>query len=139
MLLARTVTPEPMRPGWTEALKMAHSGLPYERLLSIDERLEHAAARPVIVPDTIVCDHGSVFISRNFRDSCRHLGITFQPAHLASGAEKPHIERAFGALGQMFCQFVSATWARTQTGAAAASRGSRCGRCWSCRNCLLNG
>jgi hypothetical protein len=36
-----------------------------------------------------VCDHGSVFISRNFRDSCRHLGITFQPVHLASGAEKP--------------------------------------------------
>ena len=107
VLLARTVTPEPMRPGWTTALKMAHSVLPYERLLSVDERLEHAAARPVIVPDTIVCDHGSVFISRNFRASCRHLGITFQPAHLASGAEKPHIERAFGTLGQLFCQFVS--------------------------------
>lgn len=107
VLLARTVTPEPMRPGWPEALKMAHSVLPYKRLLSVDERLEHAAARPVIVPDTIVCDHGSVFISRNFRDSCRHLGITFQPAHLASGAEKPHIERAFAALGQLFCQFVS--------------------------------
>ena len=29
---------------------MAHSVLPYERLLAIDERLEHAAARPVIVP-----------------------------------------------------------------------------------------
>jgi hypothetical protein len=107
VLLARTVTPEPMRPGWPEALKMAHSVLPYERLLPVDERLEHAAARPVIVPDTIVCDHGSVFISRNFRDSCRHLGITFQPVHLASGAEKPHIERAFGALGQLFCQFVA--------------------------------
>jgi putative transposase len=77
VLLARTLTPEPMRPGWPGALKMAHSVLPYERLLSLDERLEHAAARPVIVPDTIVCDHGSVFISRNFRDSCRHLGITF--------------------------------------------------------------
>jgi putative transposase len=107
VLLARTVTPEPMRPGWAEALTMAHSVLPYERLLSVDERLAHAAARPVMVPDTIVCDHGSVFISRNFRDSCRHLGVTFQPAHLASGAEKPHIERAFGALGQLFCQFVA--------------------------------
>jgi hypothetical protein len=48
-----------------------------------------------------------VFISRNFRDSCRHLGITFQPVHLASGAEKPHIERVFAALGQLFCQFVA--------------------------------
>ena len=94
VLLARGLTPEPMRPGWARALAMAHSVLPHDRLLSIDERLEHAAAKPVIIPDTIVIDHGSVFISGNFRASCRHLGINIQPAHLASGAEKPHIERA---------------------------------------------
>src|SRR6266567_4417995 len=57
----RALTPEPARPGWPEALKMAHSALPYERLLDIDARLEHAAARPVIVPDTIVIDHGTMF------------------------------------------------------------------------------
>ena len=57
VLLARALTPEPARPGWPEALKMAHSVLPYERLLDIDARLEHAAARPVIVPDTIVIDY----------------------------------------------------------------------------------
>jgi hypothetical protein len=107
VLLARSLTPEPMRPGWSQALTMAHSVLPYERLLSVDERLEHAAAKPVIIPDTIVIDHGSVFISANFRASCRHLGITIQPAHLASGAEKPHIERYFNSVGSLFCQFVS--------------------------------
>jgi hypothetical protein len=107
VLLARSLTPEPMRPGWADALRMAHSVLPYERLLSVDERLEHAAAKPVIVPDTIVIDHGSVFISANFRASCRHLGITIQPAHLASGAEKPHIERYFNSVGSLFSQFVS--------------------------------
>jgi len=57
VLLARTLTPEPMRPGWADALRMSHSALPYERLLDIDARLEHAAARPVIVPDTIVIDY----------------------------------------------------------------------------------
>jgi hypothetical protein len=36
---------------------MSRSALPYDRLLAIDERLEHAAARPVIVPDTIVIDY----------------------------------------------------------------------------------
>ncbi|MQA64240.1 MAG: DDE-type integrase/transposase/recombinase [Actinophytocola sp.] len=107
VLLARSLTPEPMRPGWVEALSMARSVLPYDRLLSIDERLEHAAAKPVIIPDTIVIDHGSVFVSNNFRASCRHLGINIQPAHLASGAEKPHIERYFGSVGSLFCQFVS--------------------------------
>ena len=86
---------------------MAHSVLPYERLLDIDARLEHAAARPVIVPDTIVIDHGSVFVSAAFRSACRHLGISIQPAHLGSGAEKGHIERYFGSVASLFCQFAS--------------------------------
>jgi transposase InsO family protein len=107
VLLARALTPEPMRPGWPEALKMAHSVLPYERLLDIDTRLERAAARPVIVPDTIVIDHGSVFVSAAFRSACRHLGISIQPAHLGSGSEKGHIERYFGSVGSLFCQFAS--------------------------------
>jgi hypothetical protein len=105
VLLARALTPEPMRPGWPASLAMAHSVLPYDRLLGIDERLRHAAARPVIVPDTIVIDHGSVFVSDNFRASCRHLGISIQPAHLATGSDKPHIEKMFSSLGTLFCQF----------------------------------
>ena len=107
VLLARALTPEPVRPGWPDALKMAWSALPYERLLAIDERLENAAARPVIVPDTIVIDHGAVFISAAFRSACRHLGISIQPAHLGSGAEKGHIERHFGTVASLFSQFAS--------------------------------
>ena len=107
VLLARALTPEPVRPGWSDALKMAHSVLPYERLLSVDARLEHAAARPVIVPDTIVIDHGSVFVSAAFRSACRHLGSSIQPAHLGSGSEKGHIERYFGSVASLFCQFAS--------------------------------
>ncbi len=50
LLLARTLTPEPMRPGWAEALAMSRSVLPHRRMLALDQRLEHAAARPVIAP-----------------------------------------------------------------------------------------
>src|SRR6266571_3849500 len=107
VLLARALTPEPMRPGWPASLAMAHSALPYERLLSVDERLRHAAARPVIAPDTIVIDHGSVFVSANFRSACRHLGISIQPAHLATGSDKPHIEKMFSSLSTLFCQFAA--------------------------------
>ena len=39
---------------------MSRSVLPYQRLLTIDERLEHAAARPVIIPETIVFDRKGV-------------------------------------------------------------------------------
>lgn len=82
VLPARTVTPEPMRPGWKDALSMSRSVLPHCRLVALDERLEHAAARPVIVPEVIVCDHGSVFISRNFRSSCRSEGLSPAPIKL---------------------------------------------------------
>ena len=107
VLLARTVTPEPMRPGWADALAMSRSALPWQRLLDIDARMEHAAARPVIIPETIVVDLGKVFVSRNFRASCNFLGINFQPVHGASGWEKGHIERTLGSVGTLFAQFVA--------------------------------
>ena len=34
VLLARTLTPEPMRPGWPDALRMSASALPYRRMLA---------------------------------------------------------------------------------------------------------
>lgn len=86
---------------------MSRSVLPHRRLVSIDERLEHAAARPVIIPETIVVDQGSVFISRNFRSSCAWLGINFQPTHPGSPAEKPHVEKRMSSVGTLFAQFVS--------------------------------
>ncbi|NRQ40480.1 DDE-type integrase/transposase/recombinase [Nonomuraea sp. NN258] len=107
LLLAKTVTPEPMRPGWTEALRMSRSVLPHQRLLTLDERLAGAAAKPVIVPEVIVCDHGKAFISQNFRSACRMLGIDFQPAHEGTPTDKPHIERTLGSVASMFAQFVS--------------------------------
>jgi hypothetical protein len=58
LLLARMLVPEPMRPGWSAALRMSASRLPHARLVDADTRMELAAAKPVIVPDTIVIDHG---------------------------------------------------------------------------------
>ena len=128
VLLARTVTPEPMRPGWADALAMSRSALPYQRLLDIDARMEHAAARPVIIPETIVVDHGKVFISRNFRASCNFLGINFQPVHEGSGWEKGHIERMLGSVASLFAQFVAG-----YTGFSVERRGHRVERqaAWS--------
>ena len=113
VLLARTVTPELMRPGWVEALRMSRSVLPHRRLLELDERLAHAAARPVIVPEMIVCDHGKAFISRNFLSSCRFLQIDLQPAHKGSGFEKGHIEKMLGSVATLFAQFLPGYTGRT--------------------------
>lgn len=63
MLLAQMVVPAAMRPGWDAALSMQRSVIPYERLIALDARLEQAAARPVIMPETVVVDQGRVYIS----------------------------------------------------------------------------
>lgn len=106
VLLARAVTPELMRPGWADALRMSRSVLPHLRMLDLDERLEHAAAKPVIVPETIVCDHGRAYISRNFQSSCRFLEIDFQPTHKGSPFEKGHIEKMLASAATLFAQFL---------------------------------
>lgn len=127
-LLARSITPEKMRPGWSDALRMSRSVMPHRRLLALDERLEHAAARPVIVPDTIVCDHGKVFISNNFRASCRYLGISLQPTHKASPFEKGAIERTLGSVATLFAQFVTGYTGRSVD---RRGRGLENGPLWS--------
>jgi putative transposase len=107
VLLARALTPEPMRPGWVDALRMSRSVLPHRRLTEVDERLEQAAARPVIVPETIVCDHGRAYISRTFQSACRAMGINFQPTHKGSPWEKGTVETSFNAVGTLFAQYVA--------------------------------
>jgi putative transposase len=107
LLLARALAPEPMRPGSTDALRLTRSVLPHQSLTAIDERLEHAAARPVIVPETIVCDHGKAYLSATFRTACRSLGISLAPAHPHTPTDKPIIERTLGSVSTLFAQYVA--------------------------------
>ncbi|MEU6142986.1 transposase [Streptomyces sp. NPDC047081] len=106
LLLARAMTPEPMRPGWADALRMSRSVLPHASLMALDERLAQAAAVPVITPEMIVCDRGKAYISDTFRSACQSLGISFQPAHPDTPTDKPHIEKTLGSVATMFVQHV---------------------------------
>ncbi|MEO3781393.1 Mu transposase C-terminal domain-containing protein [Micromonospora sp. B11E3] len=107
LLLARALVPEPMRPGWPGALRMARSRIPYRRLLDLDARLQHAAARPVIVPETMVTDQGTVFISATFVGACERLGISVQPAHPGTPTDKAIVERTFASIRTLFAQHVA--------------------------------
>jgi len=120
LLLARTLVPEPMRPGWSAALRMSASWLPHTRLLDIDARLETAAAKPVIVPETIVIDHGRVFVSEVFTRACDRLGISVQPARKGTPTDKPLVERQFSSIASLFCQHVAG-----YTGGNVTRRGDR--------------
>ena len=118
LLLARMLVPEPMRPGWSQALSMAHSRIPHPRLLELDARLEQAAARPVIAPEAVVIDRGRVFISETFLRACDRLGISVLPAHPRTPTDKAIVERTFGSINTLFCQHVAG-----YTGPSVAHRG----------------
>lgn len=107
LLLARALTPEPMRPGWADALRMSRSVLPHHSMTDVDKRLADAAARPVIAPETIVCDHGKAYLSQTFRQACCTLGINLQPAHPDCPTDKPKIERTLQSVGTLFAQYVA--------------------------------
>ncbi|OKJ18142.1 hypothetical protein AMK22_35555, partial [Streptomyces sp. CB01580] len=47
LLLAEMAVPHPARPTWPAALYLSQAQVPYGRMLSLDERLEGAAGRPV--------------------------------------------------------------------------------------------
>jgi putative transposase len=120
LLLARMLVPEPMRPGWSTALRMSASRLPHARLVDVDTRLELAAAKPVIVPDTIVIDHGRVFVSEVFLRACESLGISVQPARPHTPTDKAIVERTFSSINTLFCQHVAG-----YTGSNVTRRGSQ--------------
>jgi hypothetical protein len=113
-----------MRPGWDQALRMAASRIPHARLVDVDRRLELAAAKPVIVPETIVVDHSRVFLSETFTRAAATLGISVQPARPKTPTDKGVIERMFDSINTLFCQHVSGYTGRdvTRRGADVAER-----------------
>ncbi|KUN01289.1 transposase [Streptomyces canus] len=105
LLLAEMAVPHPARPTWPHILRMDHApALPHQRLTTLDERLAGAAARPVVLPETIVVDRGKVFVSRAFTAACETLGISVQPAPPFAPTAKGIVERAFGTINHLFCQ-----------------------------------
>ncbi|MFJ8664029.1 Mu transposase C-terminal domain-containing protein [Streptomyces sp. NPDC093795] len=105
LLLAEMAVPHPARPTWPNTLRMEHGrALPHQRLTALDERLAGAAARPVVLPETIVVDRGKVFVSRAFTAACETLGISVQPAPPHAPTAKGIVERTFGTINTLFCQ-----------------------------------
>ncbi|MEV5787471.1 transposase [Streptomyces sp. NPDC052287] len=119
LLLAEMAVPHPARPTWPSALHLSRAEVPYERMLSLDERLEGAAARPVIVPEMIVVDRGKIYLSQGFVAACETLGVSVQPAPPRRPQAKAVVERTFGAINDLFCQHVAG-----HTGSNPQRRGS---------------
>lgn len=50
---------------------------------------------PSIAPETIVVDHGKIYVSEHLTSVCQRMGISIQPARLRTGRDKGPVERFF--------------------------------------------
>lgn len=106
LVLARSLTPLPMQPGWNEELSLSRSVLPAD-MIEPDETLRAAiAARPLIYPETITIDRGKVYTGSVFQMACERLQISVIPAPPGTPTAKPHVERQFGAVHDGLIQYL---------------------------------
>ncbi|GAB2514739.1 Integrase core domain protein [Corynebacterium atrinae] len=106
LVLARSLTPLPMQPGWAEELSLSRSVLPAEMIEPDATLHDSIAARPLIYPETITIDRGRVFTGSVFQVACDRLQISIIPAPPATPTAKPHIERQFKAVHDGLIQYL---------------------------------
>jgi hypothetical protein len=63
---------------------------------------------PVCAPETLVVDHGKVFLSAHVICVCTRLGISIQPAQPRKPTDKPTVERFFKTLREGLIQHLPA-------------------------------
>lgn len=107
--LFQTYRPRPAGKDWPRHAVWPDHGVPRTVLLdrdAIEGPMADAANRvtgqgaagPALVPETLVVDHGKVYVSEHITSVCQRLGISIQPARLRTGRDKGPIERFFRTL-----------------------------------------
>ncbi len=103
--LYQAYRPRPAGESWPAHAVWPNHGVP--RSVLIDRAAVTgpiAAAGPAIVPETLVVDHGKIYISAHLTSVCNRLGISIQPARLRTGRDKGPVERFFRTLREDLLQ-----------------------------------
>ena len=67
---------------------------------------------PAIVPETVVVDHGKIYVSEHLTSVCARLGISIQPARPYARPDKAPVERFFRTLREGLLQALPGTKVR---------------------------
>jgi transposase InsO family protein len=105
-VLYQSFRPMPAGRDWPAEAVWPPHGVPRSVLVE-QEALDPAsvfASMPAIVPDTVVVDHGKIFVGEQLTSACRHMGISIQPARVRVGYDKGPVERFFRTVREDFLQ-----------------------------------
>ncbi|MFD9966618.1 helix-turn-helix domain-containing protein [Streptomyces sp. NPDC059011] len=96
----------PRRAGadWTRDAVWPEHGIPRSVLVDVESLEGPGLVSPPLVPETLVVDHGKVYVSEHLTSVCRRMGISIQPARLRTGRDKGPVERYFRTLREGLLQ-----------------------------------
>ncbi|RSM72899.1 transposase [Amycolatopsis sp. WAC 01375] len=108
-VLFQVFRPRPAGSEWPEHAVWPEHGIPRTVLLDVDAAESPEVRRPglsgpAMAPETIVVDHGKVFVSAHLTSVCARMGISIQPARLRTGRDKGPVERFFRTLREDLLQ-----------------------------------
>ncbi|MFJ8040112.1 helix-turn-helix domain-containing protein [Kitasatospora sp. NPDC096147] len=103
-VLYQSFRPRPAGKDWSRHAVWPEHGIPRTVLVDVDAAEGLGLASPALVPETLVVDHGKVYVSEHLTSVCRRMGISIQPARLRTGRDKGPVERFFRTLREDLLQ-----------------------------------
>ncbi|CAG6399036.1 hypothetical protein SCOCK_80191 [Actinacidiphila cocklensis] len=103
-VLYQSFRPRPAGRDWPRHAVWPEHGIPRTVLVDVDAAEGPGLASPPLVPETLVVDHGKVYVSEHLTSVCRRMGIPIQPARLRTGRDKGPVERFFRTLREDLLQ-----------------------------------
>lgn len=93
---------------WPREATWPEHGIPRTVLLDLGaaDREGIRATGPAIVPETLVVDHGKIYVSEHMTSVCQRMGISIQPARLRTGRDKGPVERFFRTIREDLLQYL---------------------------------
>lgn len=103
-VLYQAFRPRPAVRDWPAHAVWPEHGIPRSVLLDTTVIERPGASSPAVVPETVVVDHGKIYVSEHLTSVCRRMGISIQPARLRTGRDKGPVERFFRTLREDLLQ-----------------------------------
>jgi transposase InsO family protein len=96
-VLYQAYRPRPAGKDWPAHAVWPEHGIPRSVLIDVEAVKGPlvGAAGPAIVPETLVIDHGKIYVSEHLTSVCQRMGVSIQPARLRTGRDKGPVERFF--------------------------------------------
>jgi transposase InsO family protein len=97
-VLFEAVCPPEAPPEWPAEAAWPYHGVPEALVVDAGRADGPRFTGPGLLPDTIVIDHGSIYVSEHVTSACARLGISIQPTRPYTPTDKSPVERFFRTL-----------------------------------------